>query len=66
MLLPLGDDNSDRRITPVVNYILIVLNILAFGNGFLKKKAFSKSSLLICLAFFQCGHRMKYPGDWYY
>jgi membrane associated rhomboid family serine protease len=30
MLLPLGDDDRDRRITPIVNYILIVLNILAF------------------------------------
>jgi membrane associated rhomboid family serine protease len=30
MLLPLGDDNRDRHITPVVNYILIALNILAF------------------------------------
>lgn len=30
MLLPLGDDNRDRHITPIVNYILIALNILAF------------------------------------
>lgn len=30
MLLPLGDDNRDRHITPVINYILIALNILAF------------------------------------
>ena len=30
MLLPLGDDNRDRHITPVINYILIVINILAF------------------------------------
>jgi membrane associated rhomboid family serine protease len=30
MLLPIGDDNSDRTITPYVNYILIALNILVF------------------------------------
>lgn len=30
MLLPIGDDNRDRHITPVINYILIALNILAF------------------------------------
>jgi len=29
-MLPLGDDNSDRRLTPFVNYTLIALNILAF------------------------------------
>jgi membrane associated rhomboid family serine protease len=29
-MFPLGDDNSDRRITPVVNYVLIALNILVF------------------------------------
>lgn len=30
MILPLGDDNTDRRITPVVNYALIALNIFVF------------------------------------
>jgi membrane associated rhomboid family serine protease len=30
MFIPLGDDNSDRRIQPVVNYALIGLNILVF------------------------------------
>src|SRR5688572_13782206 len=30
MLLPLGDDNRDRHITPYLNYILIAVNILAF------------------------------------
>ena len=30
MLLPLGDDNKDRHITPYVNYIFIILNIFAF------------------------------------
>jgi len=30
MFIPLGDDNSDRRIRPLVNYTLIALNILVF------------------------------------
>ena len=30
MAIPIGDDNSDRRTTPVVNYILIALNIFVF------------------------------------
>ena len=30
MFLPIGDDNRDRRSTPVVNYLLIAINILAF------------------------------------
>lgn len=29
-MLPIGDDDSDRRITPIVNYILIAINILVF------------------------------------
>jgi len=30
MFIPLGDDNSDRRIRPLVNYLLIALNVLVF------------------------------------
>ncbi|MGE5497958.1 MAG: rhomboid family intramembrane serine protease [Syntrophothermus sp.] len=30
MLFPIGDDNSDRTIIPVINYILIILNIFVF------------------------------------
>ena len=29
-MIPIGDDNSDRHLTPYVNYILIVINILVF------------------------------------
>jgi membrane associated rhomboid family serine protease len=29
-MLPIGDDNSDRHLTPYVNYLLILLNILVF------------------------------------
>ncbi|MET0752585.1 MAG: rhomboid family intramembrane serine protease [Pyrinomonadaceae bacterium] len=29
-MFPLGDDNSDRVITPYVNYILIAINVLVF------------------------------------
>jgi rhomboid family protein len=30
MLFPIGDDNRDRTIVPVVNYVLIVANVLVF------------------------------------
>ena len=30
MIMPIGDDNSDRTTTPIVNYILIAINILVF------------------------------------
>jgi membrane associated rhomboid family serine protease len=30
MFIPIGDDNSDRKITPIVTYCLIVANIIVF------------------------------------
>lgn len=30
MLMPVGDDNSDRRIKPIINYLLIAANIFVF------------------------------------
>jgi membrane associated rhomboid family serine protease len=30
MVFPVGDDNSDRQTTPVVNYVLIAINVLVF------------------------------------
>src|SRR5262249_40347077 len=30
MLFPIGDDNTERQTTPVVNYVLIVINVLVF------------------------------------
>ena len=30
MLLPIGDDNSDRHLTPFINYLLVIGNILVF------------------------------------
>ena len=30
MVFPLGDDNSDRRSQPVVNYVIIAINVLVF------------------------------------
>ena len=30
MVFPLYDDNSDRTTTPIVNYVLIAINILVF------------------------------------
>lgn len=29
-MLPIGDDNSDRRITPIINYLLVIANIVVF------------------------------------
>jgi membrane associated rhomboid family serine protease len=45
-MFPIGDDNSSRRLTPVVTYALIVLNILVFlvelaaGDAFIEAWAF--------------------------
>ena len=30
MIMPLGDDNTDRTIQPIVNYILIAINVFVF------------------------------------
>lgn len=30
MVFPISDDNSDRTLTPVVNYVLIAINVLVF------------------------------------
>jgi len=30
MFIPIGDDDRDRHLTPLVNYLLIILNIIAF------------------------------------
>jgi membrane associated rhomboid family serine protease len=45
-MIPIGDDNSARRITPVVTYVLIALNVLVFflelnnGEAFIERWAF--------------------------
>src|SRR3954465_15775449 len=30
MFIPIGDDNRDRRLTPFVNYLFILINIFVF------------------------------------
>ncbi len=30
MIFPIGDDNSDRTATPLVNYVLVLVNVLVF------------------------------------
>lgn len=30
MFIPVGDDNRDRKTTPIINYIFIIINILVF------------------------------------
>src|SRR5688572_1702702 len=51
-MIPIGDDNSTRRITPVVTYVLIALNVLVFflelnnGEAFIQRWAFVPSRFL--------------------
>lgn len=51
-MMPIGDDNSTRRIVPVVTYALIVLNVLFFfvelsgGDAFIEKWAFVPSRFM--------------------
>jgi membrane associated rhomboid family serine protease len=49
MLMPVGDDNSDRRLTPMVNYLLIAANIFVFiffqGLGTNEKFTYSFSTV---------------------
>jgi membrane associated rhomboid family serine protease len=51
-MIPIGDDNSARRITPVVTYVLIALNVLVFflelnnGEAFIQRWAFVPARFL--------------------
>lgn len=51
-MLPLGDDDSGRRLTPMVTYGLIALNVLVFllelnnGEAFIERWAFIPSRFL--------------------
>jgi membrane associated rhomboid family serine protease len=51
-MMPLGDDNSGRRITPIVTYALIAINVLVFflelnnGEDFIQRWAFVPSRFL--------------------
>jgi membrane associated rhomboid family serine protease len=51
-MLPIGDDNTSRRIVPLVTYGLIILNVLFFlvemsgGDAFIMKWAFIPSRFL--------------------
>ncbi|HSK87728.1 MAG TPA: rhomboid family intramembrane serine protease [Anaerolineales bacterium] len=51
-MLPIGDDNSARRITPIVTYVLIALNVLVFflelnnGEAFIQRWAFIPSRFM--------------------
>lgn len=48
-MFPIGDDNSDRTITPIVNYIFIGINILVFVllQGLGSNDAFSYAFSLV-------------------
>ena len=51
-MIPIGDDNSARRITPIVTYVLIALNVLVFllelnnGDAFIQRWAFVPTRFL--------------------
>jgi membrane associated rhomboid family serine protease len=51
-MIPLGDDDSGRRITPLVTYALIAINVLVFflelnnGEDFIQRWAFIPSRFL--------------------
>ena len=51
-MLPIGDDNSERRIVPLVTYVLIVMNVLFFlvelggGDAFIMQWSFVPSRFL--------------------
>jgi membrane associated rhomboid family serine protease len=51
-MMPLGDDDSGRRLTPVVTYVLIAINVLVFfleltnGNAFIERWAFVPARFL--------------------
>lgn len=51
-MLPIGDDNSARKIVPLVTYALLAINIIVFfvelsgGNPFVEKWAFVPSRFL--------------------
>jgi membrane associated rhomboid family serine protease len=51
-MLPIGDDNSARRITPLVTYALIAINVLVFllelssGDAFIERWAFVPTRFL--------------------
>ncbi len=55
MLLPVGDDNSDRRITPYVTYLLIALNIAVFVLLQLPSDAFTYGYAVIPLEILRGG-----------
>lgn len=51
-MMPIGDDDSGRRLTPIVTYALIALNVLVFllelnnGEAFIERWAFIPSRFL--------------------
>src|SRR5690625_1155771 len=51
-MIPIGDDNSARRLTPIVKYILIALNVVVFflelsgGGAFNQRRTFVPSRFL--------------------
>jgi membrane associated rhomboid family serine protease len=80
-MFPLGDDNSLRRITPVVTFVLIAINVLVFllelqnGDAFITEWAFvparftaapSADAVTILSAMFMHGGWMHLGGNMLY
>jgi membrane associated rhomboid family serine protease len=51
-MMPIGDDNTGRRLTPLVTYVLIAVNVLVFflelsgGDAFIQRWAFVPTRFL--------------------
>ena len=51
-MIPIGDDDSSRRLTPIVTYVLIAINVLFFllelssGDAFIERWAFVPARFL--------------------
>jgi len=80
-MFPIGDDNSQRRLTPYVTFVLIAINALVFlletqyGNDFIEKWAFipgrftaapSGEAVTILSAMFMHGGFMHIAGNMLY
>jgi len=80
-MFPIGDDNSERRLQPVVTYVLIAINVLVFllelqnGDGFIQQWAFiparfaadpSADAITVLSAMFMHGGWMHLGGNMLY
>ena len=62
MVFPISDDNSDRRIAPIVNYVLIGLNVFVFVvfQGFASRSAAGRGANERRMIAARLGHQLKH------